>query len=506
MKIKELLFEATLVSILNRILQNKPLPENTQQRKEIVDLVNKIVLRIKNYPDSIERFTIERIPFDDIKFEDLFETAQEIIKFIFNRGPNVSDFHKDWLFRKWLSRDIDNLHDAVEFKYDLLTFDANKAHIPQGQRDINQLEPRQVREIVREFDISQQDRDDKKFEEDWGQAQSDILYKDPFGEFVLYSPQTQFAACVLGHDTDWCTAYGYEQGKWSQRTHNQFTEYNQQGPLYIFDFPKHHTKFQIHLGSKEDFRGSRYNQEYKNKDNEDLSKSEKTLLKEAIGKLPIKIILEFLEQSIDLDLIPNLENKVKNPSEPLKRIKNPNATIQFLSKYPKATEVLLDFAIQIVEPLVPIWKESLTRTGSSFVDVAEKMLAAIKNEDIDEMKILNSKIQKYNDLVIAIAHSMEPDPRVSDESKTEKILSMWRGKRVGESLRSLSRIAEEFYSRNESSQDLNVSAQNIATTVRALIYTVSGAYNTKDFKMPLTDELKNDFQSALINLLKEKGL
>lgn len=491
MKIRELLFEAGMISILNRILYNKPLPENPQQRKEIENLVNKIVLRIQHHHDSFERFTIERIPFSDVKSEDRFKAAQEIINYIFNRGPDVSNFHKEWLFRHWLSREIYNLHDAVEYKYDLLTFDANKARIPQYQRDINQLEPSQVREIVRRFDISQQDRDDKQFKEDWAQAQkeSDILYKDPSGEFVLYSPQTQFAACVLGHDTDWCTAYGYKQGKWSQRTHNRFAEYSQQGPLYIFDFPKLGKKFQIHLGPNA--------QEYKNKDNNDLSKSEEKLLKDSIGKLPLKIILEFLEQSIDLDLIPSLQNEIKNPSELLKWIKNPNTTIQFLSKYPKAMEVLLDFAIQIVEPLVPIWKENLTRV--SLRDVAEKMLAAIKNEDVGEMKILNSQIQKYNDFVTAALH-------FSDKSEIEKILPMWRGKRVGESLQSLSRIAEEFYSRNESSQDLTVSTQNMATTVRALIYTVSGAYNTKDFRMPLTDELKNNFQSMLIGLLKNKGL
>ena len=115
------------------------------------------------------------------------------------------------------------------------------------------------------------------------------------------------------------------------------------------------------------------------------------------------------------------------------------------------------------------------------------------------MKSLKSKIQKYNDIASASAY-------FSDESTREEALPMWRAKGVGESLISLSRIAKEFYSRNESSQDLTVSAQNMATTVRALIHTVSGAYNTKDFKMPLTDQLKNDFQSMLINLLKKNGL
>ena len=487
MKIRELLFESGMFRILNHILLNKPLPAYPKQKKEIENLVNKIILRIQNYPDTFERFTIERIPFDDIKFEDRLKTAREVIQYIFNRMPQISSFYKVWIFRNWLSGYIEHLHDAVEFQYDVQVFDAIKESIPQDKRDINQLKPSEVREIV----IGPQDKDDKQFEEDWIQAQSDIRYKDQFGEFVLYSPQTQFAACVLGYDTNWCTAYGYKHGKWSQRTHNRFIEYNQQGPLYIFDFPKRHKKFQIHLGPN--------NQEYKNKDNEDLNKAEKELLKDSIGKLPLKIILEFLEQSIDLDLIPNLQNKVKNPSELLKWIKNPNTTIQFLAKYPNAMEVLLDFAIQIVEPLVPIWEESLTRTGNSFVDAAEKMLAAIKNEDIDEMKSLKSKIQKYNDIASASAY-------FSDESTREEALPMWRAKGVGESLISLSRIAKEFYSRNESSQDLTVSAQNMATTVRALIHTVSGAYNTKDFKMPLTDQLKNDFQSMLINLLKKNGL
>lgn len=481
MRIKELLFEATLVSILNRILQKKPLPENTQQRKEIVDLVNKIVLRIQNYPDSIERFTIERNPFDDIRFEDLFETAQEIIKFIFNRGPNVSDFHKDWLFRKWLSRDIDNLHDAVEFKYDLLTFDANKARIPQGQRDINQLEPRQVREIVREFDISQQDRDDKQFEKDWVQAQSDILYKAPFGEFVLYSPQTQFAACVLGHDTDWCTAYGYKQGKWSQRTHNQFTEYNQQSPLYIFDFPKRNKKFQIHLGPK--------NQEYKNKNNEDLDKFEKTLLKEAIGKLPIMIILEFLEQSIDLDFIPNLEKRVKKPSELLKNIKDLNIIIPFLSKYSIGIDMIFNFGLQLLDTTLLTWENELKNMyDDEYINAAGALLTAIEYKSTNEVKRLTQQIEFV----------FENTP-----IRNHKI------KIICEALLEFSLIAQSFYLKN-SYQNIKQLVIGFESFIDHLAIFV--AYNTEGYvslSSNLTDytrKAESGFHSVLIDLLKEKGL
>lgn len=493
MRIRELLFEAGMFRILNHILLNKPLPANPQQRKEIENLVNKIILRIQNYPDSFERFTIERIPFDDIEFDDRLKTAREVIQYIFNRMPEISPFYKDWIFRSWLSRDIEHLHDAVEFQYDVQVFDANKGSIPQDKRDINQLKPSEVREIVRKFDMSPQDKDDEQFEEDWIQAQkeSEILYKDLSGEFILYTPKTKFAASVLGYDTDWCTAYGYKYGKWPQRTHNHFEEYNNEGRLYIFDFPRRGIKYQIHLGGE--------NKEYKNKENQDLTSSEKKLLKNAITKLPINIILEFLEQYIDLDLIPDLEDKIKKPSNLLKKIKNPNTTIYFLAKYPAAIEVLLNFAIQIVEPLAPIWKELLTRQTSRLADHAEKMLEAIKNEDVGEMNKLRSEIQNYNSVATAAAY-------FSDESTREKALPMWRAKRVGESLISLSYLAKEVYSRRNSSQDTKVFAQSIADTIRALTHTVSGAYNTKDFKMPLSDKMKSDFQSVLIDLLEKAGL
>jgi hypothetical protein len=63
-----------------------------------------------------------------------------------------------------------------------------------------------------------------------------VLYSGPLGQLIV--PRTRDASCELGRGTDWCTAYTDRR--------NQFKNYNEMGPLYVWIEPDG-SKYQFHF-------------------------------------------------------------------------------------------------------------------------------------------------------------------------------------------------------------------------------------------------------------------
>ena len=124
-----------------------------------------------------------------------------------------------------LASDFPNWEDARStFKESLYYFQKLRERIPEEYRDIGKYKnPQEFIDTIqglREVYGKKEDQIDK--------GQSEMIYTSDFVN--VYWPIDKQGACHLGQGTQWCTA--------ATRSENAFKNYNQRGPLVIFNFKK----------------------------------------------------------------------------------------------------------------------------------------------------------------------------------------------------------------------------------------------------------------------------
>lgn len=90
------------------------------------------------------------------------------------------------------------------------------------------------------------------------QSESEIVFKN--NDYIIIVPKTEFAAAYYGRNSEWCTAWGYDKGRYPTRT-NHFEHYNRQGPIFIIHQKSNGETWQFHFPTNdfEDMNGSHIN-------------------------------------------------------------------------------------------------------------------------------------------------------------------------------------------------------------------------------------------------------
>ena len=139
--------------------------------------------------------------------------------------------------------------DLYKLEEGLRAFDRHKQRLPQALRDINTFRGhRDFLDAMDPFIATPTERELQRDEKAAIRREIRVVHDDADGQVLV--PETERAACFLGHGTRWCTA--------STKSENFFGFYHARGPLYVLipRIPKserpadgHELKYQFHLSS-----------------------------------------------------------------------------------------------------------------------------------------------------------------------------------------------------------------------------------------------------------------
>jgi hypothetical protein len=172
----------------------------------------------------------------------------------------------------------------------------------------------------------------------------EVLYNGPLG--LLAVPKTKKASCILGSGTRWCTA---------GREDNMFSDYNKQGPLYIWR-DKNGEKYQFHFG-KEEFQ-------FMDSKDREISK---TKLKDFRTKHPI------LKKLFD--------NIVKNLIDNKKAMQLAAYADFFRKRMPEAENIIaknaaaaVEYATHIIQDRWPLAEKTIIKSPKEIVNYARYVI------------------------------------------------------------------------------------------------------------------------------------
>ena len=151
-----------------------------------------------------------------------------ILQKIEQADPTKNKQYVLWIIKQLQSKLI-RIEDLNRVLQALTNFDQLKPRLLANQRDLGRMTIHQLEAVV---DTAMGTETTDEFKLDIPNAK--VLYNGPLGTLVV--PKTEEAACDLGKGTKWCTSADKD---------NQFDEYNEQGPIYIW---KDKTgKYQFHF-------------------------------------------------------------------------------------------------------------------------------------------------------------------------------------------------------------------------------------------------------------------
>lgn len=186
------------------------------------------VKNIKKFKDIPEQVFFA---LDELDFEKIGNGSY--LEWVLNRYLTSSDGEK--------SRFVEDLY---KIKDDLVEFHSKKnKQFWNHPKDINQYKSfRELFGVVHQYKDYKSKSDLKVKSSQVPKEDLNLVYENK--DWLIFSPKTQEASCVLGRNTRWCTA--------SQGDRNMFDQYNKQGPLYILiDKQNKDLKFQFHFESRQ---------------------------------------------------------------------------------------------------------------------------------------------------------------------------------------------------------------------------------------------------------------
>jgi hypothetical protein len=171
------------------------------------------------------------------------EYKESLVQFFLNTDPTKSKQYAQWLIIRFI-KDKERIEDIHTMNPVLVDFhEMVERDIITGV-DINKLSIRDLQNLVREkADVLRAKRvksGDEEAVQDVIDTEVEILYKE--GDSMMAIPTTMRAACVLGKDTNWCTAVDDEQ-------YNVYSRYAKNGPLITFFVGDR--KWQLHFESNQ---------------------------------------------------------------------------------------------------------------------------------------------------------------------------------------------------------------------------------------------------------------
>lgn len=165
------------------------------------------------------------------------QTAEQLFDQFEQADPTVNKQYVQWLADRY-SKGQFQLNQLPSVTQALTQFDQYKPQF--AIKDINQY--KQVNDLIQatnNIEVKPTGKQQKNTERDQAYSETKVIYSGPEG--ILASPQTEFASCWLGRNTDFCTA--------RTKADNQFAAYNKDGALYVW-MPKNQgpgAKIQIFL-------------------------------------------------------------------------------------------------------------------------------------------------------------------------------------------------------------------------------------------------------------------
>lgn len=165
--------------------------------------------------------------------------AEKLFNYVIAHDPDDMKKFSQWLFNM-LIKNQTHLEDLGVVKGYLEQFVQVRAALPPEHRDINRFRsPGDLAEVLDSV-AGEDTRSKRAAERELISKEAEVVYNDP--QYRITIPKSMEAACQLGVNTKWCTA-------WSDPNHNMFDGYNRQGPLYVILHKPTNKRWQFHFQS-----------------------------------------------------------------------------------------------------------------------------------------------------------------------------------------------------------------------------------------------------------------
>lgn len=160
-------------------------------------------------------------------------TSEELFNRVMGLDPDRKKRYSQWLFRILLNKQglasLDDLKSAPDVIAKFEEYKKNKLLSPE-QSDINKyVSLAAVENTLNSIEQSQEAEEEQETVRAF--AQSKVIHKD--NNYLVVSPETEWAAKYWGRSSDWCTSYGCPRGRNPDRTENAFSNYYKNGELYV---------------------------------------------------------------------------------------------------------------------------------------------------------------------------------------------------------------------------------------------------------------------------------
>lgn len=187
-----------------------------------------------------------------INFKFLLENRIDFLKNYYNKKGNKMMAQFDELmtfdptskkvYLQWLinqaSKQLILMNDLKKIKDALTVYDKHKRKFEHS--DIHKyIAYEDLIDEAEELKDSKSGKEKKKDIYEKAKKESTLVYKGSEGS--IYIPRTEYASCMLGRGTKWCTAGTHK---------NEFNTYNKEGPLYIIT-TRDNKKIQLHIETDE---------------------------------------------------------------------------------------------------------------------------------------------------------------------------------------------------------------------------------------------------------------
>ena len=164
-------------------------------------------------------------------------TAEQAIEALEQMDPTPNKQYVPWLAKQFIAKQF-RIEEANRVKELLTNFVKLKPRLPAEQRDLGRFDFNKLSEIV---NSTMNPEVGSTATSDAGifpvVPNSEVLYNGPYGQLSI--PKTEKASCELGRGTKWCTSASKD---------NQFDNYNERGPLYVWK-DRDGSKWQFHFDS-----------------------------------------------------------------------------------------------------------------------------------------------------------------------------------------------------------------------------------------------------------------
>ena len=215
------------------VLTEKPL----DIQKTLNNFGDKILARLQQ--DNTAKRILE---VDDVNTD---EAVEKFFELIHNVDPTRAKKYPMWILQRYIDGTIRLLEDVYKVTEPLEIFTKFKVKIKEagGKTDINQVKSLQeLIEITQPFADAKTGKELKKGElaELVANGEAEVLLDND--TYRVSIPKTANASCILGRNTQWCTA---------AKNNNMFDHYNKEGDMYIVLIKKEDARYQFHFESEQ---------------------------------------------------------------------------------------------------------------------------------------------------------------------------------------------------------------------------------------------------------------